>query len=146
MNVTRPYWWLVNIRQVMAWCRQQTSHYLSQCWPRSLMPYGVYRPQWVKARQNGLHFADDICKRIFSNENVCISVKISVNMFAMFQIMAWRLLGTKPIMAYFTDTYMRHSAQWVKRSSVVDVDNLMRSKNSVSLPVMLNYPRWSLFS
>ena len=36
--------------QVMAWCRQATSHYLSQWWPRSLLPYGVTRPQWV----NGL--------------------------------------------------------------------------------------------
>ena len=34
--------------QVMAWCRQATSHYLSQCWARSPMPYGVTRPQWVK--------------------------------------------------------------------------------------------------
>ena len=34
--------------QVMAWCRQATSHYLSQSWPRSLPPYGVTRPQWVK--------------------------------------------------------------------------------------------------
>ena len=34
--------------QVMAWCSQATSHYLSQCWPRSLSPYGVTRPQWVK--------------------------------------------------------------------------------------------------
>ena len=34
--------------QVMAWCRQVTSHYLSQCWPRSMSPYGVTRPQWVK--------------------------------------------------------------------------------------------------
>ena len=34
--------------QVMAWCRQATSHYLGQCWPRSLPPYGVTRPQWVK--------------------------------------------------------------------------------------------------
>ena len=33
--------------QVMAWCRQATSHYLSQCWPRSQSPYGVTRPQWV---------------------------------------------------------------------------------------------------
>ena len=33
--------------QVMAWCREATSHYLSQCWPRSLSPYGVTRPQWV---------------------------------------------------------------------------------------------------
>ena len=34
--------------QVMAWCRQATSHYLSQCWPTSMSPYGVTRPQWVK--------------------------------------------------------------------------------------------------
>ena len=33
--------------QVMAWCLQATSHYLSQCWPRSLLPYSVTRPQWV---------------------------------------------------------------------------------------------------
>ena len=25
--------------QVMAWCCQATSHYLSQCWPRSVSPY-----------------------------------------------------------------------------------------------------------
>ena len=33
--------------QVMAWCHQATSHYLSQYWPKSLLPYGVTRPQWV---------------------------------------------------------------------------------------------------
>ena len=33
--------------QVMARCRQATSHYLSQCWPRSLSLYGVTRLQWV---------------------------------------------------------------------------------------------------
>ena len=33
--------------QVMAWCRQATSHYLSQCWPRSLSPFGVTRQEWV---------------------------------------------------------------------------------------------------
>ena len=33
--------------QAMAWCHQATSHYLSQCWPRSLSPYDVTRPQWV---------------------------------------------------------------------------------------------------
>ena len=36
--------------QVMAWCRQATSHYLSQCCPRSLSPYDVTRPQWVKQK------------------------------------------------------------------------------------------------
>ena len=30
--------------QVMAWWRQATSHYLSQCWPRSILSYGVTRP------------------------------------------------------------------------------------------------------
>ena len=35
--------------QVMAWCRQATSHYLSQCWPTSLSPYGVTRPQCVNS-------------------------------------------------------------------------------------------------
>ena len=36
--------------QVMAWCHQATNHYLSQCWPRSLSPYGITRPQWVNEK------------------------------------------------------------------------------------------------
>ena len=34
--------------QVMAWCRQATSHCLGQCWPRSMSPNGITRPKWVK--------------------------------------------------------------------------------------------------
>ena len=30
--------------QVMAWCHQATSHYLSQCWFSSLSPNGIARP------------------------------------------------------------------------------------------------------
>ena len=41
--------------QVMAWCRQATSHYLSQCWPRYRLPYGVPRPQWVKTYRKNLN-------------------------------------------------------------------------------------------
>ena len=33
--------------QVMACCHQATSHYLNQCWPRSLPPYSATRPQWI---------------------------------------------------------------------------------------------------
>ena len=33
----------------MAWCRQATSYYLNQCWPRSQTPYGITRPQWVNS-------------------------------------------------------------------------------------------------
>ena len=38
--------------QVMTWCRQATSHYLSQCWPRSMSPNDVTRPQWVNVLQD----------------------------------------------------------------------------------------------
>ena len=37
--------------QVVALCSQATIHYLSQCWPRSMSPNGVTRPQWV----NNIH-------------------------------------------------------------------------------------------
>ena len=41
--------------QVMAWCCQATSHYLSQRWPRSLSPYGVTRPKRVNKSLVGPH-------------------------------------------------------------------------------------------
>ena len=50
-------------------------------------------------RQNGRHFADDTLNRIFLNENVRISIKISLkfaikgpinNIPSLVQIMAWR--------------------------------------------------------
>ena len=41
--------------QVMAWCRQATSHYLSQCWPRSLSPYDITRPQCVRFGTSRFH-------------------------------------------------------------------------------------------
>ena len=59
-----------------------------------------------KPRQNGRHFADDFFKRIFSNENAWISLKISLkfvtkvpinNIPALVQIMAWRRPGDMPL-------------------------------------------------
>ena len=47
--------------QVMAWCCQATSHYLSQCWPRSLLPYNVTRPEWVNLSSKvfcGIHLSN----------------------------------------------------------------------------------------
>ena len=44
VNVKRHNW----LVQIMAWCRQATSHYLNHCWPRSMSPYSITRPQWVK--------------------------------------------------------------------------------------------------
>ena len=65
------------------------------------MDFNTLRP-----RQNGRLFADDIFKYIFVNENVRISIKISLkfvpkrlinNIPALVQIMAWRRLGDKPL-------------------------------------------------
>ena len=59
-----------------------------------------------RPRQNGRHFADDIFKCIFLNENEWISLKISLkfvlkgpinNIPALVQIMAWRRPGDKPL-------------------------------------------------
>ena len=36
--------------QVMAWCCQAASHYMLQWWLRTMMPYGITRPQWVKSQ------------------------------------------------------------------------------------------------
>ena len=60
----------------------------------------------LRPRRNEQHFADDISKRIFFNENVWISIKISLkfvpkgpinNIPALVQIMAWRRSGDKPL-------------------------------------------------
>ena len=71
MNASTPRWSLVNIGSgngLMPSGHQATSHYLSQCWYRSVSSYGVTRPQWVNSlrpRQNGGHFVRDILKCIF---------------------------------------------------------------------------------
>ena len=114
----------------MAWCRQTTSHYLGQCWTGSLSSYGVTRSQWIntlRPRQNGRLFADDTFKRIFLNENVGISIKISLkfvhkgpinNIPALVQIMAWRRPGDKPLSEPMVVRLPTHICitrpQWVK--------------------------------
>ena len=57
---------------------QATSHYLSQCYPRSLSPYGGTRPEWVnilKPGQNSKYCADNIFKHIFLKEIVKLWIK-----------------------------------------------------------------------
>ena len=65
--------------------------------------------------------ADDIFERILLNENIWISINISLNFVpksqinnipALFKIMAWHRVGDKPLsetmLTRFTDAYMRH--------------------------------------
>ena len=91
----------------------------------------------LRPRQNGRHFADDIFKCIFGNENVWISIKISLkfvrkgpinNIPALVQIMAWHRPGDKPLseaMMIHLPTHICVSRpQWV---------NIQRSANRVPL-------------
>ena len=68
--------------QVMAWCHQATSHYLSQCWPSSLSPYGVTRPQWVKELNNAYvellkHLKENSDKKKLSDlDSMMVDIKV----------------------------------------------------------------------
>ena len=64
------------------------------------------RDRTLRPRQNGRHFTVDTFKRTFLNENVRISIKISLkfvpkgqinNVPALVQRTAWRRPGTKPL-------------------------------------------------
>ena len=80
----------------------------------------------LRQRQNGRRFADDTFKRIFLNENVRISIKISPkfvpkgsinNNPALGQIMAWRRSGDKPLSEPMMVSLLTHICvtrpQWV---------------------------------
>ena len=80
----------------------------------------------LRPRQNGRHFADDTFKRIFLNENVRISLKISLkflprvrinNIPALVQIMAWRRPADKPLSKPMMVSLLTHICvtrpQWV---------------------------------
>ena len=70
--------------------------------------------------QNDRHFTDDIFKYIFLNENILISIEMSLKFIpsgptsdipALVQIMTWRRPGDKPLseemLTRFTEAYMR---------------------------------------
>ena len=86
----------------------------------------------LRPRQNGRRFTDDTFKRIFLNENVRISIKISLmfvpkgpinNIPALVQIMAWRRPGDKPLSESMMVNLLTHICvtrpQWVKHKTVV---------------------------
>ena len=56
----------------MAWCRQATSHCLSQCWPRFLSPYDVTRHQWVNYVCKWAAMEDTT---IFSSRNISLNTQ-----------------------------------------------------------------------
>ena len=80
----------------------------------------------LRLRKNGRHFADNPFKRIFLNETLRISIKISLkfvprgpinNIPALVQIMAWRRRGNKPLSEPMMVSLLTHicvtGPQWV---------------------------------
>ena len=87
----------------------------------------MYSFYTLRPGQNGRHFPDDIFKGIFLNENVFVSLKISMkfapevqinNISAMVQIMAWPRPGDKPLSEQIMVRLLTHICvtrpQWVK--------------------------------
>ena len=84
-----------------------------------------------RPRRNEQHYADDIFKRIFFNEDVWISIKISLkfvpkvpitNIPSLVQIMAWHRSGDKPLSEPMIASLLTYICvtrpQWVKHSFV----------------------------
>ena len=91
-------------------------------WPKLHGMFNTLRP-----RQNGRHFPDDIFQWIFLNENVWISINISLkfvprgpinNIPTLVQVMAWRRPGDKPLSEPMMVRLPTHICvtrpQWVK--------------------------------
>ena len=94
---------------------------------RENINYIIFFLNTLRPRQNGRHYADDIFKCIFLNENVSIVIKISLkfvpkdpinNIPALVQIMAWRRAGNKPLSEPIMVSLSTHICvtrpQWVK--------------------------------
>ena len=94
----------------------------------------------LRPRQNGRHFADAIFKCIFLNENVLISIKISLkflpkgqinNMPSLVQIMAWRRPGDKPLSEPMMVRILTHIC--VTRLQWVNITFVRESNTSVAV-------------
>ena len=82
--------------QVMAWCHQATSHYLSQCWPWSMSSYGITMLHWVNSRKHEkcisifYHF---LAQRWQSGWN--LSPLDDYDLFCTTQSILWLLMSSK---------------------------------------------------
>ena len=102
--------------------------------------------------QNGRHFTDDIFKCIFLNENVWISIKISLkfvpkgpinNIPTLVQIMAWRRPGDKPLSEAMMVKLPTHICvtrpQWVKTTFTVKMLKICIFKRPYNIFVQVRF-------
>ena len=102
----------------------------------------------LRPRQNGHHFANDILKCIFLDENVWIPIKISLkfvpngpinNIPALVQIMAWRHPGDKPLSEPMMVSLPTHICiirpQWLKGNSACAVSEMKLFYCYIVIPI-----------
>ena len=119
----------------------------------------TYLNNTSRSRQNGYHFADDIFKCFFLNENVWISLRfvpkgLFNNIPALVQIMAWRRAGDKPLSEPMMITLLMQICvtrpQWVKCVSLIFPANPcvfylpLRSLSGPEPEVELMWNQWGM--
>ena len=126
--------------------------------PEVLYQYYIIYDNYIntlRPRQNGRHFADDIFKCIFLNENVWIPIKISLKFVpkgpindipALVQIIAWRRLGDKllsePRLVSLTTHICVIRPQWVNDSPHVITFGLQSNKHIWLIHVNIENKKW----
>ena len=101
-------------------------------------------------RQNGCHFPDNILKCIFLNDNLWISIKISLkfvsrgpinNIPTLIQIMAWRRPGEKSLSETMMVSFLTHicvtRAQWVNLLSTIHHTRYMFGHHLLTSKLMM---------
>ena len=96
------------------------------------------RVNTLRPRRNGRQFADDIFECIFSNDNICISMRIFLKFVpngliksipALVQLMAWRRRGAKPLSEPMMVNLPTHICvtrpQWVKKETIKMLSSML---------------------
>ena len=134
----------------------------------------IWQLNTLRPRQNGCHFPDDIFKWIFLNENVWISINISLkfgprgpinNIQTLVQVMAWHRLGNKPLSEPMMVRLLTHICvtrpQWVNAKETklqcisnevmsllfwaIDMRNAASYSTIKSKAQFITYFSWTLF-
>ena len=152
--ITHP---LDNIEQTVSWRVKWDDLKLMWC-KLDMLGWFMYMINTLRPRRNEQYFADDIFKPIFVNENVWISIKISLkfvpkgpinNIPALVPIMAWRRSGDKPLSEAMMVSLPTHICvtwpQWVNalRSALNEwIYNRFHDFDSYFIKVCYKWSSW----
>ena len=146
----------INLKSVLLFRRAQGNEYKSMALIEAQtsvvhMSKGINIINSLRPRLNRRPFADDIFKCIFLNENVWISIKISLkfvpkgpinNIPALVQRMAWRRPGDKPLSEPMMINLSTHICvsrpQWVNRNMESELwINIFGMHNKITVDIFI---------